>query len=231
MKEIDEKYRKKIYWNILKAVIIIAYFFIFNYAYSSSNNNNLKTLINILTMVFLIISIYLFEKAYKKDKFTIALEGIEVFILSVYSLTTEYITKKFNFEFKIYSLVTSITYTIYFIFKSGIIYTKARKEVAQNFSDIKQIVKKDEPIKKEAKKKSEKEHEKELNKNEQKIEKVTDNPIIIKKLTMKSIENRKKSESTKSKKKTPKHFQEKQSIIKMISSSFKKNKKRSKKND
>lgn len=152
-KNIDEKYMNKLYLNILKAVIIVFYFLILNLTYENISAEHLETGIKILTMTFLFISIYLIEKAYKKDNGDLALSGIEILILSAYTLTTKYITTKYNLNFKIYSLISSYVLAIYFVFKSIVIYTQGRKKVAENLSDIREIVKKEEPIKKEATKK------------------------------------------------------------------------------
>lgn len=152
-KNIDEKYMNKLYLNILKAVIIVFYFLILNLTYENISAEHLETGIKILTMIFLFISIYLIEKAYKKDNGDLALSGIEILILSAYTLTTKYITTKYNLNFKIYSLISSYVSAIYFVFKSIVIYTQGRKKLAENLSDIREIVKKEEPIKKEATKK------------------------------------------------------------------------------
>lgn len=149
MKEIDKKYINKIYWNMLKAVIIIFYFLIIKANYE----NMIGTGINVLTMIFLFLSIYLFEKAYKKDDGSFALSGIETLILSTYMLTIEHNLRKFNLDVKKYFFITLFTFAIYFVLKSIIIYTMARKEVAGNYSDIREIIKKDKPQKKEASKK------------------------------------------------------------------------------
>lgn len=153
IKEVNEKHLNKIYLNILKAIIIVAYFLILNLAYEKLSNQYMEIGTKIFTMIFLFIAIYIFEKAYKKDDGDLAIQGIEILVLSAYTLTTKHITNKFNFDFKSYSLVASYIYAIYFILKSIIIYTKGRKELADNLSDIREIVKKDEPTKKEATKK------------------------------------------------------------------------------
>ncbi len=153
MKEVNEKYFKKIYLNILKAIIVLLYFLVLNVIYENVNSNYMQTGIKVFTMIILFISIYIFEKAYKKDSDDLAVQGIEILILSAYTLTIEHITNKFNFGFRNYSLVASYIFAIYFILKCIIIYTKGRKEIAQNLSDIREIVKKDKPIKKEATKK------------------------------------------------------------------------------
>lgn len=161
MKEVKEKYLKEIYWNILKAIIVVLYFLTLNLAYENISTEHMELGIKILTMIFLFIAIYIFERAYKKDDDNLAIQGIEILILSAYTLTTKHITNKFNFNFKSYSLVASYLYAVYFLLRSIIIYTKGRKEVAENLSDIREIVKKEEPVKKEAVKKIEKKEEKE----------------------------------------------------------------------
>lgn len=153
IKEVNEKYLNKIYLNILKAIIFITYFLIINLAYENVSVEYMEIGIKIFSMIFLFISIYIFERAYKKDDGDLAIQGIEILVLSAYTLTTKHITNKFNFGFKNYSLVASYIYAIYFILKSIIIYTKGRKELVDNLSDIREIVKKEEPIKKEASKK------------------------------------------------------------------------------
>ena len=153
MKEVNEKCMKKIYLNILKAIIIIAYFFVLNLASENVSTFYLEKGIELCTMIFLIAAICIFEVAYRKDNDDLAIQGIEVLILSAYTLTSQHITKKYNFDFKTYSLVASYIFAIYFILKCIVVYTKGRKEMAENLSDIKEIVQKDEPVKKEATKK------------------------------------------------------------------------------
>ena len=97
MKEIKEKYSKEIYLNILKAIIIVLYFLVLNLAYENISAEHIELGIKIFTMVFLFISIYIFEKAYKKDDDKLAIQGIEILILSAYTLTSRHITNKFNF--------------------------------------------------------------------------------------------------------------------------------------
>lgn len=153
MKEVSEKYMKKIYLNVLKAIIIVLYFFVLNVACENVNPQYLEKGIELCTMILLFISIFIFEWAYRKDNDDLAIQGIEILILSAYTLTSQHITKKFDFPLKNYLLVASYIFAIYFILKCIVVYTKGRKEMAENLSDIKEIVQKDEPVKKEATKK------------------------------------------------------------------------------
>ena len=211
MKEVNEKYMKKIYLNILKAILIVFYFFVLNLACENISVEHLERGIQLCTMVFLFIAIVIFEIAYRKDDDDLAIQGIEVLVLSAYTLTSQHITKKYNFNFKNYSLVASYFFAIYFIVKCIVIYTKGRKEMAEDYSDIKEIVKKDEPIKKEATKKqkvnSEDEKTKKVRKtkkentkkNEEKNEEKNEKKAEVKKQPVKRKTTRKKVEKVEEK--------------------------------
>ena len=207
MKEVNEKYMKKIYLNILKAILIVFYFFVLNLASENISAEHLERGIQLCTMIFLFMAIFIFEVAYKKDDDDLAIQGIEVLVLSAYTLTSQHITKKYDFNFKNYSLVASYFFAIYFIVKCIVIYTKGRKEMAEDYSDIKEIVKKDEPIKKEATKKqkvnSEDEKTKKVRKtkkeNTKKNEEKNEEKAKVKKQPVKRKTTRKKVEKVEEK--------------------------------
>ena len=162
-RELKDKYINEIYFNVVKALIIMAYFFAFNLLYVRVGENTFDALIDLITMIFLFITIVLFEKAYKKDNGDLAIQGIEMLVLSIHSLTVRYITEKLNLPFQNYVLISSYIFAIYYVFKAIVIYTKGKKEDLDKLSDIKEIVK-DEPIKKEATKKITNTAKKELTK-------------------------------------------------------------------
>lgn len=219
MKEVNEKYLKEIYLNVLKAIIIVLYFFILNLAYENISSEHLELGIEIFTMIFLFISIYIFEKAYKKDEGNLAIQGIEILVLSTYTLTSRHITNKFNFEFKTYSLVASYIFAIYFILKCIVVYTKGRKEEAENLSDIREIVKKEEPLKKEATKKNKEDSTKDIqNKKSENAKKET---TTKKKTTNAKKSTNKKSTETKEKTETKKETTSKKSTTTKKSSNKK----------
>ena len=202
MKEVSEKYMKKIYLNVLKAIIILLYFFVLNVACENVNPQYLEKGIELCTMILLFISIFIFEWAYRKDDDDLAIQGIEILILSAYTLTSQHITKKFDFPLKNYLLVASYIFAIYFILKCIVVYTKGRKEMAENLSDIKEIVQKDEPVKKEAtKKKKEDVKEEELEEiKEEKTQEIKETPK--KKTTTKTATKKKATTATPTKKTT-----------------------------
>ena len=127
MKEVSEKHMKKIYLNILKAILVVIYFLTLNLVSEKISALYLERGIEICTMIFLFLAIFIFELAYKKDDDDLVVQGIEVLVLSAYTLTSQYITKRFNFNFKIYFLASSYIIAIYFIVKCIWYYTKGRK--------------------------------------------------------------------------------------------------------
>ena len=111
--------------------------------------------IKIASFIFLLFSIFIFEIAYKKDNDEISLNGIEFLVLSILSLLIQYIPKLLKIDENTYMLAGTYIFLIYYGIKNIIIYTCERKKELDNLSDIKEIVK-DEPIKKETKRKKEK---------------------------------------------------------------------------
>lgn len=211
--EIKEKYLKEIYLNVLKAIIIVLYFFILNMSYENVARDNLLMGIKVFTMIFLFISIYIFEKAYKKDDGNIAIQGIEILALAIYTLTTEHITNKYNFNFKSYSLVASYLFAIYFVLKSIVAYTKGRNEVIKQLSDIREIVQNKEPTKKEATKKSKQEK---VQGDKENIENKNQKTTKISKTKKKSEKssNQIKNENSKNSKENPKKKKMKKEVTK-----------------
>lgn len=204
MKEVKEKYLKEIYFNVLKAIITMLFFFVLNKAYENVSSEHFALGIEIFTIIFLFIAIYIFEQAYKKDDGKLAIQGIEILVLSTYTLTSRHIANKFDFDFKIYSLVASYIFAIYFILKGIVVYTKGRREEAEELSDIREIVKKEEPLKKEATKRTKEDNKEEINdeikednKKSEETKKSTTKKKTAKKTTTKKTTTTAKSTSTK----------------------------------
>ena len=60
MKEVNEKYMKKIYLNILKAILIVFYFFALNIASENISAEHLERGKQLCTMIFLFIAIFIY---------------------------------------------------------------------------------------------------------------------------------------------------------------------------
>lgn len=153
-KEISQEILKKMFKDLLKAVGIMLYFIILNLAYSTIKQERLVGDIEIFAGAFLVVGIVFLERAYKKDSGSIALTGIEFLVLSLHSLSIMHIITLFKYDFRFYLLTSSYIFSIYYVLKAILLYTKGRKAYLDSLSDISEIVKKEEPIKKEAKKRN-----------------------------------------------------------------------------
>ena len=152
---------KKIGKNLSRALCIIIYFMILFFAYTRMNLDRLAQDIQVFSGAFLVLGILALEKAYKKDSGEVAITGIELLALSMHSLSIMHMITLLKYDFKSYMLISSGIVVIYYVLKVIIIYTKDKKEYLKGLSDISKIVKEDEPIKKEAKKRNKNEKEKE----------------------------------------------------------------------
>ena len=141
----------------------MVYFLIINIGYVGLTDENLEKVIELFSGIFLVAGLSKIEKAYKQDNDSKAITAIELLVISMYTLSITHIIKKYKFDFQIYITATSYVCAIYFVFKSIIIYTQSKRKILENASDIKEIVKKEKPVKKEATKKTDREdNEKEI---------------------------------------------------------------------
>lgn len=155
-KVVDKKTSKRVFINLLIAITIMAYFCILSIVYKNVGLDLITTVVKVATMVFLTISLILLEIAYKKESKKFVIHSFEILALAIHSLTTMHVIRINNFDFNNYILISSYAFSIYYVLKTIIITTKARKEFLNGLSDISQIVQKEEPRKKEASKKDKK---------------------------------------------------------------------------
>ena len=157
MEENNKIIRKKIFENILIAIGIMLYFIVINFSYIKLEEKVLLKGIKIASLVILFISIIIFEIAYHKDSGKIAINGIEMLMLAIHTLTIWNVVNKIDISFQTYILFSTYAFAIYYILKSILIYTREKRKYLKSLSDIHEIVSKD-PIKKEAKKRKNKEN-------------------------------------------------------------------------
>lgn len=145
---------KKLFKNIMIAIVISIYFIFLNLGSVNIENDIFLTDIKVFSMIILGISIIIFEKAYRKDSGELTINAIETLVLASYTLSIIYVTNLFKFDFRYYVLTSSYIFSIYYVFKDIIIYTRENRKYLRELSDISDIVKKEEPSKKKATKKN-----------------------------------------------------------------------------
>lgn len=144
-----------IYKNILIAIFIMIYFIVLNTLYYKLEVNKLLNVLKVISMSILFLGIIALEIAYRMDNGRIGIHATEIIVLAGHTLSISHIVELKKFEFANYILVSSYIFSIYYIFKSIVIYTKEKRDYLNSLSDIKEIVAND-PIKKEATKKGDK---------------------------------------------------------------------------
>lgn len=150
-----KQFRKKIILNLTFGLVTILYFVVFGTQYTRLDISILDRYIDLSSLLFLVIAIVIMEIAYKKSDESIFLYGIEFIIIAVFTLLTQHLSKMLNSSIEVYTLAGANIFAVYYILKSGILYTKLNQNELESLSDIKEIVK-DEPVKKEAKRKNKK---------------------------------------------------------------------------
>ncbi len=143
---------KTIFKNLVRAILVMLYFITLNFAYTRMNLERLIGDIEVFSGVFLVLGLLALEKAYREEKGSTAITSIELMELSMHSLSIMNVITMMKYDFRTYLLTSSYIIAIYYVFKAIVIYTMQRRKALKELSDISEIVKEDEPIKKEAKK-------------------------------------------------------------------------------
>lgn len=142
--KIKEKIKKEVFTNIVIASILILYFILIVLGSVNSIKSVRSTDLNIFSLLFLGIAIFLFEIAYRKDNGKLAIHGIESLVIAIFMLFLPYIIFELNESNKKYYLMASIYIAAYYILKSIVISIKTKnKYMNENISDVKEIVKKE----------------------------------------------------------------------------------------
>jgi len=144
--------------NITYLILMVIYFVCLNTQGNLLGSNVLSRYIDISSMVFLVISIIMFEVGYRNSKVRIFINGIEFLILAICTLLMKHLTKVFGYTMKSYTEILTYAYVTYYILKTALIYTKMKQDQLKALSDIKDIVK-EEPTKKATKRKNIKKEE------------------------------------------------------------------------
>lgn len=155
-KKLPKEVKSRILKNLLVAVMVVAYFLILILAHQNMRPERLAGDIEIFAIAYLVSGLIVLERAYKKDDGKLAITSIELLVLSFHTLSINHMVNILKSDFSTYLLISSGAFSIYFILKTIIIYTKDRKQYLNSLSDISEIVNEDKPIIKEATKKTKK---------------------------------------------------------------------------
>lgn len=139
--------------NVIYMLLVIIYFICFNTQVVSLEQPIMMRYIDISSLVFLGISIIMFEIGYKKDKAKIFVNGIEFSALAIFTLLIKHMPKALGNTMKSYTELLTYAFITYYVLKTAVMYTKMKQDELKALSDIKEIVK-EEPTKKATKRKN-----------------------------------------------------------------------------
>ena len=195
---------KKITKDLIIAICLIAYVLILALAYTKMNIDRLSKDIQVFAGTFLVLGLLGLEKAYKSDDGKTAITAIELLVMSFYSLSIMHMVALIKCDFINYMFFSAGAIAIYYFIKEIIIFTKQKRDDLKNLSDISEIVKKDEPIKKEAKKRTKEEKIEIKNNNLESKKKKVNKEKLKENKNNKSKTNKEEINTSSSKRKTSK---------------------------
>lgn len=146
-KEVENKINKRLLENLLIAIGILVFYIFLICGFNYIERNLYIKVLKIITLIIGIISICIFEYSYKKENTKTMWWGIEILVLSIFTMFSIYICKIKVTKYTIYLALFAYVFAIYYIGKNILIYKKKKKEYIKSLSDINEIVKKEEPQK------------------------------------------------------------------------------------
>lgn len=143
LKKINNYFTGDALANLTYASMIIIYFIFFSILSNTLDSQILLIFSNIASFSFLFFAIITIEVAYKKDENYTALHGVEFLVLAIFTLLMQYILKSFKISIQVYIIAGLVIFTIYYLLKTAILFTKEKRKELESYSDIKEIVKED----------------------------------------------------------------------------------------
>lgn len=137
--EKKKKINKKIFTNIMMAIVVVLYFIFLNIGFHNLKPSVFLKDLQVYSMVTIGITIIIFERAYKKDSGELTIYGIETLVLAICTLMTIYIGGSYKEKFTYIINSISMLFAVYYVGKSIVIYHKMTKKALKRASDIHKI--------------------------------------------------------------------------------------------
>lgn len=137
--EKKKKINKKIFTNIMIAIVVVLYFIFLNLGFHNLKPSVFLKDLQVYSMVTIGITIIIFERAYKKDSGELTIYGIETLVLAICTLMTIYIGGSYKEKFTYIINSISMLFAVYYVGKSIVIYHKMTKKALKRASDIHKI--------------------------------------------------------------------------------------------
>ena len=199
-KEYEKKANKKIFRNVIIAIVILAFCILKILGYINIKEDIFIVDLKVFSISILIFAIILFERSYKNIDLELFTHGLESLFVAIATLCEVYIYQLFTDKFIMVIAIESLLISAYYIFKCTRIYSKTKKEYIKSLNDISEIVKEEKIIKIETHRRQNRKtaEKKDDKKSENKNEKIKEDKKSNKK---KENSKKEKAEANESKKK------------------------------
>lgn len=127
--------------NMVTAITILVYFLITNILFFNIPRDIFLIIVKALAIISATATIAAFEIGYRKKIDSLFLNGFEFFVFSIILLYLPYIYIYKDTSAKIFLMLTSVFFTIYYMIKIGVIYIKTKRDHTNNLSDIRELLK------------------------------------------------------------------------------------------
>lgn len=134
-----DKINSKIFPNIVLAVAVVLYLIFVILGFMNIESSVFVTDLKVFSIALLIVSIGVFEYAYRKDSGRYAIHGIEVLLLAFITMTLIYVNLIWSSKLIGVVAIIIFAYSIYYVTKSIVIYNKMKKHYFMN--EMKEIIK------------------------------------------------------------------------------------------
>ena len=124
--ELKQEIIDKAFSNISFAVIMGSFLFFLNLGYTNITTDVFLTDVKVLGLIVALIAIFVFERAYKLDDDELAIQGIEIFILSLIVLMLAFVLHASHL-FLIVNNIAILAIGLYYIIKTIITCVKMKK--------------------------------------------------------------------------------------------------------
>ncbi len=143
-KEKKNELYKKVFDNIISAIVILVYFIFIYIIYMIIEKVSFEIILKTSSMIFIISTIGIFEYAYKKESGKYTIEGIEMLVVSITTIILMQIYKLYSTKLTNSITIIAVAFSIYYIVKSIISYIKYKKEIRKQANNIYRTTKRNE---------------------------------------------------------------------------------------
>jgi len=140
----QQRVNRKVFLSLFMSALIMLFFIFVFMGYKNISLPNYITDLKVFAILAIVVTICIFEYAYKKDSDSMAIIGIESLIASFMVLSFYYVLEYNIFNYEYYLVMFAAIFMVYYIVKTFIIYYRETHKHRKTAKDIKNLIKKEE---------------------------------------------------------------------------------------